>query len=378
MSTSDLALLLVPPPSAAVRYGQGKILTWDPDTFDNTIEFRGVTLFNVPVLSSVQALGFQTGDTVGLLGWAPSSGGMGSWWIIGKLAIPGTDSPDLVVRGSNIKMLGGGHLRFNTNTLSGEADGELRPFVSGEARAALLMAPSRTIGGVGDGPHLILEGRTNATPDGLMFLLAPGGNLQLDAGELVFVRCDNEIQLNAGTGMFAFAGGAISLDSATNEVFITHQILTGSANAAFTGDLLFEVSSSRKAKQDIRDFTVSPRTVLDLQPRTWRDKNEVKADPDTTRWHVGLIAEEVDEAGLQAFVDYDQAGQPNAVTYDRLTIGLLELCREQQRQLDDLTAWAQAHGYQPQRRIVPETRLPKRTPAAAPARPQPQKTPWTR
>lgn len=373
MRTDDLAPLLVPPPSAAVRYGQGKILTWDAETFANKVEWRGVTLTNVPVLAGVSALGYAPGDVVGLLGWAPSSGGIGSWWIIGKLSIPGQDSPDLIVRGSAIRLLGDTVLlAFNTGTLGGEQDGELRPFVSGEGRAAVRLAPSFTVGTVGTNPELTLEGRTSANPGGGMFLSHPAGDITIRADQSAFLISDSsQAHVTAGTDIFVSADGAVVIGSGANEVFIDHGVFSGTANAAFSGDLLFEVSSARRFKTDIRDFSVNPRTVLDLKPRTWRDKGEVAKNPDTDRWHVGFVAEEVEEAGLSAFVDYDQAALPKSVTYDRLTVALLELCRTQQQQIDHLTAWAAAQGYTPPAEATKTTNLPQRLPMPTPARPHP-------
>ncbi|MFW6091368.1 MAG: hypothetical protein ACODAF_05785 [Actinomycetota bacterium] len=97
MRLDDLSLLLQPPPSQPVRYGQGKLLAWDAETFENEISFRGITLTDVPVLSGAEALTYQVGDTVGLLGWAPESGSLGSWWILGRLVIPGSGRGEAAV-----------------------------------------------------------------------------------------------------------------------------------------------------------------------------------------------------------------------------------------------------------------------------------------
>ena len=98
MSMEDLATILVPPPTQAVTYGQGKILSWDPDTFENAIEWRGITLHNLPVLSGAEALTYQSGDVVGLLGWAPNPGATGSWWILGRLVLPGAGRAEAAIQ----------------------------------------------------------------------------------------------------------------------------------------------------------------------------------------------------------------------------------------------------------------------------------------
>lgn len=95
-TTSDLAALLTPPPSAGVQFAQGKVLTWDRNRLENTIELRGVTLRDLPMVEGLNNLVLKPGDVVGLLGWAPqNSKGVGSWWILGKLSNPGEFIADL-------------------------------------------------------------------------------------------------------------------------------------------------------------------------------------------------------------------------------------------------------------------------------------------
>lgn len=95
-TTSDLAALLTPAPSAGVQFAQGTILTWDRERLENTIEWRGVTLRDIPMIEGLNNLVLKPGDVVGLLGWAPeNSKGIGSWWILGKLSNPGEFIADL-------------------------------------------------------------------------------------------------------------------------------------------------------------------------------------------------------------------------------------------------------------------------------------------
>ncbi len=86
-------------------------------------------------------------------------------------------------------------------------------------------------------------------------------------------------------------------------------------------------TSSRRYKQDIADVDVDPVAVLKLRPRSWRDRAEVKADPDTTRRYIGFIAEELHDLGLTQFVTYDDEGRPDAVEYDRLSVALFTSLR---------------------------------------------------
>lgn len=95
-TNNDLAALLTPAPSKGVQFSQGKILSWDRNRLENTIEWRGITLTDVPMIEGLNNLVLKVGDVVGLMGWAPENAkGVGTWWIIGKLSNPGEFIADL-------------------------------------------------------------------------------------------------------------------------------------------------------------------------------------------------------------------------------------------------------------------------------------------
>jgi hypothetical protein len=95
-TNNDLAALLTPAPSKGVQFSQGKVLTWDRQELRNTIEWRGITLTDVPMIEGLNNLVLKVGDVVGLMGWAPENAkGVGTWWIIGKLSNPGEFIADL-------------------------------------------------------------------------------------------------------------------------------------------------------------------------------------------------------------------------------------------------------------------------------------------
>lgn len=95
-ANNDLAALLTPAPSKGVQFSQGKILTWNRERLENTVEWRGITLTDVPLVEGLNNLALKVGDVVGLMGWAPENAkGVGTWWIIGKLSNPGEFIADL-------------------------------------------------------------------------------------------------------------------------------------------------------------------------------------------------------------------------------------------------------------------------------------------
>lgn len=166
------------------------------------------------------------------------------------------------------------------------------------------------------------------------------------------------VVFNSDEDIFLTAADQIQLDSATDSVFVSSATTSNSPNVELADGfaVLRRSTSSRRYKTDLDHYT-SPRTILDLKPRTYRDKAEAEADPDTARSHVGLVAEEVHDLGLHEYVTYDSDGNPDAVRYDRLAVGLLGI-------VQDLAGWAQAQGWQPQQGSALPTPPVKPAPAA--------------
>lgn len=75
-------------PGGNVRFGQGRILTWNASTFNNTIAFRGGVLEDLPVLSGPDALTYKQDDIVAIMSWSPNGGAV-VHWIMGRVIVPG-------------------------------------------------------------------------------------------------------------------------------------------------------------------------------------------------------------------------------------------------------------------------------------------------
>lgn len=85
MRSDDLVPLLVPPPQAVgLGFRQGVIQTWNPANAENTVLVGGTLLQNLPILNTAEALLLGAGDVVGILTY------QSSWWILGRITIPGT------------------------------------------------------------------------------------------------------------------------------------------------------------------------------------------------------------------------------------------------------------------------------------------------
>jgi hypothetical protein len=95
---------------------------------------------------------------------------------------------------------------------------------------------------------------------------------------------------------------------------------------------LFRSTSSARYKNSIQNATHGLTELLSLRPVTYKG-NE---DGDTV--FGGLIAEEVHEAGLTEFVQYNEEGQPDALAYGNMVSLCVKAIQEQQAIIDDLKA----------------------------------------
>lgn len=94
--TDDLAPLLAGKRMAREGHGQGVLKSWDPDTFENVVDYNGTELRNLPVRSAVEALTFKPGQTVNLKIWSPS-GGSAVVQIDGQTIVPGAGAAEQAI-----------------------------------------------------------------------------------------------------------------------------------------------------------------------------------------------------------------------------------------------------------------------------------------
>jgi hypothetical protein len=81
MITDNLAPLFDSGPPG-VRFRQGTILTWDPNTGANTVDMGGGTLTNVSILNTGEAIALKAGHVVGLIGQGST------WCLLGRVTPP--------------------------------------------------------------------------------------------------------------------------------------------------------------------------------------------------------------------------------------------------------------------------------------------------
>lgn len=133
------------------------------------------------------------------------------------------------------------------------------------------------------------------------------------------------------------AGGTL-----TGNLFLaTAGVVTSSYVAMYrNGDGRVGISpSARRFKKDIQDRTYTLEDLLRIRVVSYRLRAAVYG----TGWEdapteVGVIAEDLIDAGLGEFVVFDQDGQPVSVHYERLALVAIGALQDLTQQLDGLTA----------------------------------------
>ena len=102
---------------------------------------------------------------------------------------------------------------------------------------------------------------------------------------------------------------------------------------------LIHISTSAakyKLDQQILDTGLN---ILNLQPKTWIDKAEYEKNGNSfegLRRLPGFIAEDLIEAGLEEFVEYDFYGEVESISYERLVAAVIPVLRHQQEKIQSL------------------------------------------
>lgn len=151
----------------------------------------------------------------------------------------------------------------------------------------------------------------------------------------LYLRFDSA--LNTGARMeFTTTGDIVFTRYGSSIRFTDLPSIGAGDHLVLDGGALKYVSSARKYKQDIEDAVIDPNEVLLMQGRTWRDRAEVAENPDTERRFVGFIADELAEfETLKQFVRFNENQEPETIYYDRLVVGVIELFKTQQIQIND-------------------------------------------
>jgi len=95
-----------------------------------------------------------------------------------------------------------------------------------------------------------------------------------------------------------------------------------------TNGVLYRSTSSLRYKENVQDYSNGLADLAKLRPVTFNSKQkESKENPDV-HTYAGFIAEEVHDAGLTEFVQYNDQGQPDALAYANMVALLTKSIQE--------------------------------------------------
>jgi len=125
-----------------------------------------------------------------------------------------------------------------------------------------------------------------------------------------------------------------SQTSVSSALYIGAYSTTGSAAnlraTAATGSAILFSTSSRRWKDNIEDVDAETLAAAKrLKARHFNSKHEV----DNNKRLLGMIAEEVQEAGLDCAVEYDADGLPLAIDWNAITAALLARLEDAERRI---------------------------------------------
>jgi hypothetical protein len=173
------------------------------------------------------------------------------------------------------------------------------------------------------------------------------------SGNLLVGTTTAEARLTVKSSGSSSSTNAINVDNSSGtELFYVRDdgaLRTGSAavspynnTAAVTANLfvntdgtLLRATSSRRYKKDIVDARFGLSDLLNLRPVNYKGINS-EVDGDIV--YGGLIAEEVHDAGLTEFVEYNKENQPDALRYQHMVSLCIKAIQEQQATIEALTA----------------------------------------
>ena len=145
-------------------------------------------------------------------------------------------------------------------------------------------------------------------------------------------------------GGLLYADGLIVSGTAAGQRLQTTNAPTTSSGANVRAQkgtgVLYVNTSSRRYKKNIVDWSPDPSAVLSLQPRQWQHDDPDFPEEIDERWHVGFIAEEVDELGLKGLVDYAGDGKggwrPESLNYDRFAAAQQVVLQKHEAEIKEL------------------------------------------
>jgi len=139
------------------------------------------------------------------------------------------------------------------------------------------------------------------------------------------------------TGTYTYIGfGTARVINATD---VYSQAVSSARTVLINSNLTLGTStSSRRHKREITPLAYDTADILKMEPVSYRYNEGHLEEGATYAVEVGLIAEDLADLGFEEVIFRDKEGQPDGIAYEKLSVLLLKVCRDQQTQLDALSA----------------------------------------
>jgi hypothetical protein len=257
----------------------------------------------------------------------------------GELANNSVDS-DAIIGGAvldrHIDSIGG---ISATKIKSGELAAERIPLIQNSK-----LAGNITVGKIASGTSII----TNITPVSPVYESESTGTYGVTSTIGVSVGTGSN---QVASGNHTHTGGSIPAHSHSftgGSVLTASGSLSGHSHLGRDGSHLHGVqisgivggvtTSSKRFKEEISDYEIDPKKILQLKLKRYKYKDLVRDDQNTLNreWMYGYIAEEVLDTGVEEIVAYNEKQEPIALNYALLSTLVVELLKTQQAEIDFL------------------------------------------
>jgi hypothetical protein len=232
---------------------------------------------------------------------------------------------------------------FQINTDDGTSSNQYNTSFKVSNYQAEFFAPIRFKGTVN-------EANLTSADHALQIGASTGTHMKFDGEEIQAVSSSN----TAATLSLNPAGGGITLGNATSVLTVSGSIyydygynnaVTGRDLYVSSAGLVGYLSSSRTVKREIQSAGIDVDSVLSIVPKTFKYVPGHLASGNEDEAHIGFIAEDLADAGLELFVDYNEnTGQIQGIKYNRYVVALQAVARDQQSKIDSLESRVSALG----------------------------------
>ena len=189
-----------------------------------------------------------------------------------------------------------------------------------------------------------------SSPTFEIYQFAGGGGSVIAASEYLFISAAIRIEANQlliqpsgsistpGSATFGSSGFQFEFLSSSGNVRVaqTYNNDMGGTTRAMrvsTAGMYGYVSSTRRRKEQINNYSINSQALLSLPVRKFK-----YIDDETDIQQYGFIAEEAQELGLDELIQYDSTGIPDYFAYETLPIFLLQIIQEQDASIKSLEA----------------------------------------